>query len=84
MKLSIAKEIQIMNIKRMHSENIKNIYLGPTNEEAINPQDYLKLTEKDKLDIESVRIIPPTLGKNGFGKMLIKYKFPIYRGLRHA
>lgn len=51
------------------------------NKEIISPEEYLKLTDSDKANIESSKIIPPSLGSNDFGKIEINYKYPIYKDM---
>lgn len=47
--------------------------------EFLSIEKFMTLSEKDKSNIQSLRIIPPTLGGNGFGKVAVKYKIPRYQ-----
>lgn len=49
------------------------------NSEIIKAEDYLKLTELEKANIESTQIIPPSLEEGNFGKILIIYKYAQYK-----
>ena len=44
----------------------------------ISIEDFLKLTEKDKVKIRDIKIIPPDLDDADFGYMQVFYKSPIY------
>ncbi len=51
-----------------------------TNESDLSPEEYLNLSEREKINIESCRIIPPSLGQKGdFGKIRVNYRSPIYK-----
>lgn len=50
-----------------------------TNSEVISPENYLKLTEFEKNNIESTQIIPPQLGDIDFGKIIVTYRIPIFK-----
>lgn len=47
--------------------------------EFLSIEKFMSLTEKDKNNIQSLKIIPPTLSGNGFGKVAVKYKIPSYK-----
>ncbi len=42
-----------------------------------NPSEYLRMPEKQRKKISSVEIIPPDLGSDGFGSIVVRYKQPI-------
>lgn len=48
-------------------------------EETITPGHYVKLSAKDKAKIKSVEIVAPKLGDSHFGRILVRYKSPIYK-----
>ncbi len=47
--------------------------------QAITPRKFVKIYEKNKNSIQSVKIIPPKLGEKGFGKIEIKRKTSTYK-----
>lgn len=47
--------------------------------EQILPEEYLKLREIDNDRIDRVKIIPPKLGGDDFGKIEVTYKTSIYK-----
>lgn len=53
--------------------------------EVISIEQFMSLTEKEKGNISSVKIIPPHLVafdlEGDFGKIKVKYKVPTYKGL---
>ncbi len=49
------------------------------NEETLSPEQFLKLTPSDRANIAHTKIIPPRLGKNGFGMIKVHYKRPMYK-----
>lgn len=67
-----------------------NNFLYPTMEELMTPERFLNLTEEEKANISSVKIVVPDVvnkragnvfkrRKKGFGGFLIQYKFPVYK-----
>lgn len=50
----------------------------PRTKEFISLEEFLALTDADRSEFESVRIVPPKLGRKGFGKMLVVRKNPVY------
>lgn len=50
-----------------------------TNSEIISAENYLKLTEFERNNIESTQIIPPKLGDDNFGKIIITYRVPVFK-----
>jgi hypothetical protein len=47
--------------------------------EIMQVSRFMKLSDDDKKEIESTRIIPPKLGDKGFGKVFVQYKTPKYQ-----
>lgn len=47
--------------------------------ENLTPEEYLKLTGGEKLNIKSSSIIPPRLGEPKFGFIRVDYAMPIYK-----
>jgi hypothetical protein len=47
--------------------------------EIMKISQFMKLTDDDKKEIETVRIIPPKLGNKDFGKVFVQYKTPKYQ-----
>jgi len=47
--------------------------------EDLTPQEFLKLSKKDRASIVSTRIIPPQLGKKGFGVIRIRLRNATYK-----
>jgi hypothetical protein len=52
--------------------------------ENLSIEDFMSLTEKEKENIDSIKIIPPKFintGLNDFGEIQVKYKIPHYNAL---
>lgn len=53
--------------------------------EALDIEQFMSLTEKEKANIDSIEIVPPQLVDfnldDDFGKIKIKYKVPTYEAL---
>ena len=49
------------------------------NEEILTAEEYLRLFANFKDKIKTAVIIPPELGKNGFGAIKVTYKDPTFR-----
>lgn len=45
-----------------------------------NPKSYIKFLNKEKENIEQVNILPPILGKKGFGAIEVKMKTKVPYG----
>ena len=56
----------------------------PETEAVLTPQEFVRLKETQRKSIESVTITPPTLGRRGFGRLVVKWKYPILRRERVA
>ena len=44
----------------------------------LSPKEFLNLSETDRENIKSVKIMPAKLGGNGFGKIKVTRKTPVY------
>ena len=55
------------------------ILLKRVEKEALSPEKFLSLNQRDKLNISFAEIIPARLGKADFGKILVHYRTPIYK-----
>lgn len=53
-------------------------YLRPVKKEVVSAERFLAISEQSK-NIEKTRFIAPIIGKNGFGKFEITYKYPELR-----
>ena len=51
----------------------------PVHQETLTAGQYLKLSEADRRKILEIDIVPPKLGLNHFGGLLVRYKTPIYK-----
>jgi len=53
--------------------------------EVLDIEQFMSLTEKEKSNISSIKIVPPRLVDfdldDGFGKIKVKYKVPTYKVL---
>lgn len=47
--------------------------------EIVSPEKYLNFSPMDKANVDSVRIIPPTLGEDSFGKIQVNYRVPVFK-----
>lgn len=47
--------------------------------EILTPEQFINLTDDQRANIKSVDIIPPKLGGNHFGKILIKKYYPDFK-----
>ncbi len=56
----------------------QEIQLDPIYAEALTPDEYIKVYQTSENEIKSARVIPPQLGSPGFGKILVRWKRPIY------
>ncbi|MGE0884508.1 MAG: hypothetical protein AB7P14_13260 [Blastocatellales bacterium] len=55
------------------------IELDPTYTEEVTPDEFIRMfiDEQDKIDF--AQIVPPQLGKKGFGNILVVRKFAVYK-----
>ncbi len=58
---------------------MKTLDIFPVTEGTLSFEKFVSLTEEERAKIEEVRILPPRLGRSGFGKIIVKYKTPIYK-----
>jgi len=45
---------------------------------VLSPIEYLSLSRDEKDNIKSTKILPPKVGRRGFGGIIVEYKNPIY------
>lgn len=60
---------------------MRTIELVNADTEFLSIEKYMSLTESEKSNIQSIKIIPPKLESKDFGKIFVKYKVPTYRKL---
>jgi hypothetical protein len=58
---------------------MRTIELVKNDTEYLTIEKFMSLTESEKSKIQSVKIIPPSLDKNDFGKIHVKYKVSTYK-----
>lgn len=58
---------------------MKSIDLEPAYTETLSPKEFREYVSRNSYNIESVRIVPPTLGRNGFGEIVVQRKSPVFR-----
>ena len=56
----------------------REISMSPQRFQVVTPEEYIKIYNQNSANILSVRIIPPRIGSNNFGKILIEWKNPVY------
>ena len=56
---------------------MKVIEAVPAIEELITIEEFLALNENDRNAFKSIRIVPPRIDQEGFGKMLVVRKNPV-------
>lgn len=56
----------------------KYIELRPLHSEIVTPERYVQIFERERDNIESVKVIPGTLGSKDFGKFYVQRKRPVY------
>lgn len=47
--------------------------------EVVTPARYLRMTKEERDNVESVRILPPQIGRRGFGRLMVLFRDPIWR-----
>jgi hypothetical protein len=64
--------------------DIDVIDLEPSETQEVSPTEFLRLYEDERDDIASVKIVPPVLGRRGFGRIVVTHKAPVYsyRGIK--
>ena len=65
-----------MSVTTMPATN--TIDLEPTYTEVVTPSEYVRIFKEDRDRIESARVVPPRLGDDNFGVIVIKRKTPLY------
>lgn len=68
----------------MRDKSITVLDMEPITQETITPKEYVRMTEKARQNIDSVRVIPPVLGKNSFGKLVVQYENPVSSSRKHT
>lgn len=58
---------------------MRTIELVSSDTEFLSIEKYMSLTDNEKSNIQSVKIIPPKLESKDFGKIFVKYKVPTYK-----
>jgi len=56
----------------------REISMSPQRFQVVTLEEYIKIYNENSVNILSVRIIPPRIGSNNFGKILIEWKNPVY------
>jgi len=54
-------------------------YFWEESTETVSAEEFLKILETQRDDVEDVRFIPPKLGGKHFGKFEIKRRTPYYK-----
>ncbi len=53
---------------------------SPVEAETMTPQEFVKIFERGETGrIQSVQALPPKLGKKGFGRIFVHWKFPVLK-----
>jgi hypothetical protein len=58
---------------------MKSIDLKPVYTETVSPNEFRDYVARNSHNIDSVRIVPPTLGSSGFGGVAVQRKSPAFR-----
>jgi len=58
---------------------MKSIDLEPAYTETVSPKEFREYVCRNSYNIDSVRIVPPTLGSYGFGEIVVQRKSPLFR-----
>lgn len=56
-----------------------NLTAMKTMSEDIPAEKYINLSASETANISQVKIIPPTLGEDGFGFIHVEYRVPVYK-----
>lgn len=56
----------------------KELELDPIYSETMSPERFLEIFEKRENDVDSVRVLPARLGRRGFGRIIVRWKTPVY------
>jgi hypothetical protein len=68
----------LAKMTRNRGENMRTVMLGAATQRVLSPKEFLNLTEAERENIRSVRIIPPRVGKRSMGKIAILLRTPVY------
>jgi hypothetical protein len=52
--------------------------LVPIRVQVVSLEKYLEIYEKKRGEIQSAKIIPPQLGRNDFGRIVVEWKNPVF------
>lgn len=52
------------------------IDLKPQQEERLSFERFVNLSEAERSEIAEIELVPPTLGREGFGHIVVKYRAP--------
>lgn len=56
----------------------REIPLSPLRFQVVTPEEFVKIYNENSSNILSVKILPPKIGNNDFGRILIEWKNPVY------
>ena len=62
------------------SQNAIDLY--PHSSEEIKPMAFLKLVHTERKNIAAVKILPPVIGQDDFGRIKVTFKTPVYKTLQ--
>ena len=57
------------------------ISLAPLRFQVVTPEEFIEIYNERSSEILSAKIVPPKLGSNDFGKILVEWKNPVYAPL---
>lgn len=58
---------------------MRTIELVNNDTEFLTVEKFMSLTEREKSQIQSVKIMPPSFDSDDFGKIYVKYKVSTYK-----
>lgn len=61
---------------------MKIVELNPVYTETLTPREFLSIYERERHDFKAVRVVPPVLGKPGFGHIVVERRLPVHRASR--
>lgn len=64
---------------REKATSTNGLEMTPVHSEVFSPSAFLAVSARDRHNIRSVHIVPPSLGAPGFGSVRIIYNRPVYR-----
>ena len=65
-------------LRLLLSMSAAEIELDPVYAELLTPEEFIEVYQTRQNEIRRVRLIPARLGEPGFGKILVRWKTPIY------